>query len=89
MREWTSCTNSLTAWLTKGKRSCWRIWECPNRGVKHDRDMNAALNLKRIGILELKASGLCVSARGGTLRPSSTGGHEPMNRENLVPHQAA
>jgi putative transposase len=66
-----------------------RIWQCPNCRIEHDRDLNAALNLKRIGILELKASGLCVSARGGTVRPSSPGGHEPMNRENLVPHQAA
>jgi len=66
-----------------------RIWQCPNCRVEHDRDLNAALNLKRIGIVELKASGLRVSARGGTVRPSSPGGHEPMNRENLTPHQAA
>jgi len=66
-----------------------RIWQCPNCRVEHDRDLNAALNLKRIGILELKTSGLCVSARGGTVRPSSPGRHEPMNRENLMPHQAA
>ena len=66
-----------------------RIWQCPNCRVEHDRDLNAALNLKRIGILELKTSGLCVSARGGTVRPPSPGGHEPMNRENLKPHQAA
>ena len=66
-----------------------RIWQCPSCRVEHDRDLNAALNLKRIGILELKASGLCVSARGGTVRPSSPGGHGPMNREKLVPHHAA
>jgi putative transposase len=46
-----------------------RTWTCAVCGTTHDRDLNAALNLKRIGILELKASGLRVSARGGRIRP--------------------
>ncbi|EER9478682.1 transposase, partial [Escherichia coli] len=33
--------------------------------VEHDRDINAALNIKRKGILELQAAGLVVSAHGG------------------------
>lgn len=48
-----------------------RHWTCPACQVEHDRDVNAALNLKRIGITELKASGLRVSARGGWVSPSS------------------
>ena len=42
-----------------------RIWQCPECGVEHDRDINAALNIKRKGILELQAAGLVVSAHGG------------------------
>ncbi|WP_426577140.1 RNA-guided endonuclease InsQ/TnpB family protein [Xenorhabdus stockiae] len=42
-----------------------RIWQCPECGVEHDRDINAALNIERRGILELQAAGLVVSAHGG------------------------
>ncbi|MHA3729659.1 RNA-guided endonuclease InsQ/TnpB family protein, partial [Yersinia enterocolitica] len=42
-----------------------RIWRCPECGVEHDRDINAALNIRQKGILELKAAGLVVSAHGG------------------------
>ncbi|MXW85993.1 MAG: transposase, partial [Boseongicola sp. SB0667_bin_21] len=34
-------------------------------GDEHDRDVNAAVNLRRHGILALKAEGLSVSACGG------------------------
>uniref|UniRef100_UPI001F2B2C42 RNA-guided endonuclease InsQ/TnpB family protein n=1 Tax=Escherichia coli TaxID=562 RepID=UPI001F2B2C42 len=42
-----------------------RIWRCPECGAEHDRDINAALNIRQKGILELKAAGLVVSAHGG------------------------
>ncbi|OCA52894.1 RNA-guided endonuclease InsQ/TnpB family protein [Photorhabdus namnaonensis] len=43
-----------------------RIWQCPECGVEHDRDINAAINIERKGILELCAAGLVVqSAHGG------------------------
>lgn len=42
-----------------------RIWQCPECGVEHDRDINAAINIERKGILELQAAGLVVSAHGG------------------------
>lgn len=43
-----------------------RIWQCPGCGVEHDRDINAAINIERKGILELCAAGLVVqSAHGG------------------------
>ncbi|EEQ4684986.1 IS200/IS605 family element transposase accessory protein TnpB [Escherichia coli] len=42
-----------------------RIWRCPECGAVHDRDINAALNIRQKGILELKAAGLVVSAHGG------------------------
>ncbi|QIG05589.1 RNA-guided endonuclease TnpB family protein [Proteus sp. ZN5] len=42
-----------------------RIWQCPECGVDHDRDINAAINIRQKGILELQAAGLVVSAHGG------------------------
>ena len=37
-----------------------RRWTCPACGAHHDRDENAAINLKRQGILHLRANGLVV-----------------------------
>jgi len=48
-----------------------RSWECPACHTQHDRDINAALNIKHQGIVKLKAEGLSVSAHGG-LRKSGT-----------------
>lgn len=48
-----------------------RSWECPACRTQHDRDINAALNIKHQGIIQLKAEGLSVSAHGG-LRKSGT-----------------
>lgn len=42
-----------------------RWWNCPICHTTHDRDVNAAVNLKHQGILKLKAEGLSVSADGG------------------------
>jgi len=42
-----------------------RSWECPACHTQHDRDINAALNIKHQGIVKLKAEGLSVSAHGG------------------------
>ncbi|EBS5461127.1 transposase, partial [Salmonella enterica subsp. enterica serovar Plymouth] len=33
-----------------------RIWQCPECGVEHDRDINAALNIRQKGIQELKGA---------------------------------
>ena len=48
-----------------------RRWTCAACGNEHDRDVNAAVNLRRHGILALKAEGLSVSACGG-LRKTGT-----------------
>jgi putative transposase len=46
-----------------------RHWTCPDCGAFHDRDVNAAINIREQGILKLQAEGLSVSAHGGRVRP--------------------
>lgn len=46
-----------------------RTWLCTACDTLHDRDENAAENIRRQGILKLKAEGLSVSAHGGGVIP--------------------
>ena len=46
-----------------------RAWDCPSCHIKNmDRDVNASINLKNKGIIELNAGGLSVTACGVGVR---------------------
>ena len=60
-----SCCGTINESLTLSDRH----WACSTCGTTHDRDINAAINIRKQGIIKLKAAGLTVSVHGGYVSP--------------------
>ncbi len=64
------CSNTLLS-LPKMDLSV-RVFDCPHCGKRHDRDINAAINIRDEG-LRLLTLGTSVTAKGGNVRPKQYG----------------
>jgi putative transposase len=61
-----------TCGVKDGPKPLWvRSWTCAACGVTHDRDVNAAINIKTIGQKVAAGRAETINACGGTVRPAS------------------
>ena len=74
----SSKTCSVCGWKNESLSLADRSWTCPECGTKHDRDVNAAVNILSEGlrVLSSKSSAGTVDyPAGGSVRPTSVGSH--------------
>ena len=74
----SSKTCSVCGWKNESLSLADRSWTCPECGTKHDRDVNAAVNILSEGlrVLSSKSSAGTVDyTGGGSVRPTSVGSH--------------
>jgi putative transposase len=57
-----------------------RSFDCPHCGQRHDRDVNAAINIRNEG-LRLLALGISATANRGSVNPKGSGRKKSMNSE--------
>lgn len=57
-----------------------RVFDCPHCGQTHDRDVNAAINIKNEG-LRILALGISATANRGSVNPLGSGRKKSMNSE--------
>jgi putative transposase len=72
------CSNTLLP-IPKMELSV-RSFDCPHCGQRHDRDVNAAVNIRNEG-LRLLALGISASAHRGSLNPKGSGRKKSMNSQ--------
>ncbi|MGV0027956.1 zinc ribbon domain-containing protein [Phormidesmis priestleyi] len=57
-----------------------RFFDCPHCGQRHDRDVNAAINIRNEG-LRLLALGISATANRGSVNPKGSGRKKSTNSE--------